>query len=63
MTSTIARVAGKMYLCIRNRHVTLQTQMDTAKAHKTSCQIWWLVFIEISGERHIKEVKKPYIIQ
>ena len=45
MTSTIAKVAGKMYLCIRNRHITLLEQMDTTKPHKTSCQTWRLVFI------------------
>ena len=39
MTSTIAKVAEKMYLCIRNRHITLFEQLDTTKAHKTSRQI------------------------
>ena len=33
MILTIAKVAGKTYLCIRNRHITLQTQLDTTKAH------------------------------
>ena len=45
MTLTIAKVVGKMYLCARNRHITLQTQLDTAKAHRTSCRTWRLVFI------------------
>lgn len=45
MTSIIANVAEKMYLCIRNRHITLLKQMDTAKAHKTSCRTWRLVFM------------------
>ena len=33
MTSDVAKVAVKMYLCIRNRHITLFEQMDTTKAH------------------------------
>lgn len=45
MTSTIANVTGKMYLCTRNRHITLLEQMDTTKAHKTSSQTWRLVFM------------------
>ena len=50
MTSTIAKVTGKTYLCIRNRHITLLvTQMDTTKAHKTSCRTWRLVFISPLG--------------
>ena len=47
MTSTLAYVVGKMYLCNRNRHITLFEQMDTTKAHKTSCQIWRLVFMSL----------------
>ncbi len=45
MTSTIAKVAGKVYLCTRNRHITLLKQMDTTKANKTSCRTWRLVFM------------------
>ena len=52
-----------LYICNWNRHVTLFEQMDTTKAHKTSCQTWRLVFIEISGEWHLHEVKRPGIIQ
>ncbi len=33
MTSDVAKVAEKTYLCSRNRHITLLEQMDTTKAH------------------------------